>query len=233
MITHRDRIEASLSGQILDRPPVALWRHFPVDDQTSLGLADAALAFQKSFDFDLVKYMPPSSYCLQDWGARDEWHGDIDGVRDYTKRVIHHPDDWAKLKVLNPNKGRLGELLESLKIIVRELGPETPVIHTIFNPLSQAKNLVGSEALLVHLRQFPDAFHAGLKIITESTCRYIEALSEIGVAGIFFAVQHAQYGLLNIDEYRTFGSHYDLQTLEPRSSFLAENAPSPWYGCDV
>ena len=68
MITHRTRLEACLSNQPVDRPPVALWRHFPVDDQTPFGLANATLVFQKTFDFDLVKVTPSSSFCLKDWG---------------------------------------------------------------------------------------------------------------------------------------------------------------------
>ena len=37
--------------------------------------------------------------------------------------------------------------LECLSLLVKELGPDTPVIQTIFNPLSQAKNLAGREPL--------------------------------------------------------------------------------------
>ena len=37
--THRTRLETCLSGVQPDRTPVALWRHFPVDDQTPAGLA--------------------------------------------------------------------------------------------------------------------------------------------------------------------------------------------------
>ena len=44
--TPRERLEACLSGRLLDRPPVALWRHFPVDDQTPDGLAAATIEFQ-------------------------------------------------------------------------------------------------------------------------------------------------------------------------------------------
>ena len=33
MTTHRERIQAALQGELIDRAPVALWRHFPVDDQ--------------------------------------------------------------------------------------------------------------------------------------------------------------------------------------------------------
>jgi uroporphyrinogen decarboxylase len=215
MVTHRERIAACLAGQVLDRPPVALWRHFPVDDQSPQSLARANLVFQRTFDFDLVKVTPSSSYCLRDWGVRDEWRGDPEGTRGYVERLIQHPADWEQLPVLDPYKGHLADELECLKTLASELGPDTPIIQTIFNPLSQAKNLVGGANLLVHLRQYPEAVHAGLKVIAESTRRFIEAVHQTGVAGIFYAVQHAQYGLLSEAEYNSFGRSYDLQLLAP------------------
>lgn len=215
MLTHRQRLEACLSGVAPDRVPVALWRHFPVDDQTPESLAHAALVFQRTFDFDLVKITPASSFCLKDWGVEDEWHGDTEGTRRYTRRVIQNPEDWERLPVLSPNQGHLAAQLRCLRLLLDELGPDTPLIQTIFNPLSQAKNLVGGMALLVQMRRFPDALQAGLTIIAESTRRFVEALLGSGVAGLFFAVQHAQYGLLSSEEYLRFGKPYDLQVLEP------------------
>jgi uroporphyrinogen decarboxylase len=213
-ITHRQRLETCLSGEIPDRLPVALWRHFPVDDQTPQGLARAALAFQQTFDFDLVKVTPSSSYCLQDWGARDEWHGATEGTRDYTHRVIQHPEDWASLALLDPRHGNLSAELECLRLLRKALGPDTPILQTIFSPLAQAKNLVGGVDLLVHMRRFPDALHAGLQTILESTRRFIEASRLAGIDGIFYAVQHAQFGLLSEAEFEAFGKAYDLQALE-------------------
>lgn len=215
MISHRQRVEACLAGQTLDRPPVALWRHFPVDDQTPHGLANAVLVFQRTFDFDFVKVTPASSYCLKDWGAADEWRGATEGTREYTRRVIQNPDDWTRLPLLDPNRGRLGEALECLQLLVKELSPDTPILMTIFNPLSQAKNLVGGSQLLAHARRHPEALHAGLRTITESTIRFIEAAAKTGIDGIFYAVQHAQYGLMSEMEYEQFGRTYDLQILEP------------------
>ena len=61
MTTHRERIQAAIKGEIIDRPPVALWRHFPVDDQSPETLANATLYFQNNYDFDLVKVTPASS----------------------------------------------------------------------------------------------------------------------------------------------------------------------------
>lgn len=214
MITHRDRLEACLSLAPTDRTPVSLWRHFPVDDQTPEGLARATIAFQRQFDFDLVKVTPASSFCLKDWGVEDVWRGSSEGTRDYTHYIIQNPEDWEHLPVLDPYKGHLGAQLQCLEIIVRELGPDTPVLQTIFSPLSQAKNLSGGANLLVHLRRYPEALKHGLQIITETTRRFIDAAHRTGIAGIFYAVQHAQFGLLSVEEYQTFGRPYDLQVLE-------------------
>ncbi len=164
-------------------------------------------------DFDLVKVTPASSYCLKDWGVEDEWHGNPEGTRQYVNRVIQTAEDWAKLTVLDPYKGALGNQLACLERICDELGPGVPVLQTIFSPLAQAKNLVGGEQLLVHLRQYPILVGAGLKIIAENTRRFIEAANKIGIAGIFYAVQHANYHLLTEAEYIHFGQAYDLDIL--------------------
>ena len=213
-VTHRQRLEDCLSGGQLDRPPVALWRHFPVDDQDPDRLAAATVDFQRAYDFDFVKVTPSSSFAVKDWGAVDEWRGAPEGTREYTYRVIQQPGDWERLPILDPKQGNLARQLDSLRLIVKELGPDNPVIQTVFSPLSQAKNLVGAGALLVHLRRYPEAVHAGLKAITESTCRFIETAHETGMAGIFYAVQHAQYGLLSAEEFSIFGRAYDLPVLE-------------------
>jgi uroporphyrinogen decarboxylase len=213
-LTHRERLENTLSGTSTDQPPVALWRHFPVDDQSPDRLAAAAYSFQRTFDFDLVKLTPASSYCTKDWGTQDEWRGSTEGTRTYTYRPVREPDDWLRLTPLDPRQGQLGATVACLRLLISELGPEVPVLQTIFNPLSTAKYLVGGEKLLVHMRLYPDALRAGLKTIVESTQRFIEACKQTGIAGLFFAVQHASYDLLSIDEYTDFGRTYDLQVLE-------------------
>jgi hypothetical protein len=43
MITHKERIQACIKGEVIDHPPVALWRHFPIDDQAPGTLAKATL----------------------------------------------------------------------------------------------------------------------------------------------------------------------------------------------
>ncbi len=213
--THKARIQACLNGEILDRPPVALWRHFPVDDQDPKTLAESTLHFQRTYDFDLVKVTPASSFCAKDWGAEDQWLGHTEGTRQYTKRIIQNPSDWEMLPVLDATAPHLAGQLDCLRFIRRELGPETPVLQTVFSPLAQAKNLAGGETLLAHLRLYPEAVARGLTTIAETTRRFVEACLETGIDGVFYAVQHAQASLLSLQEYQIFGLPHDLTALEP------------------
>ena len=212
-ITHRQRLENCLSGVVSDQTPIALWRHFPVDDQTPDELARAIIDFQNLYDFDMVKVTPASSFCLKDWGAADEWQGNPEGTRQYVNRVIHQPEDWLKLPVLDPYVGALGQQLACLKNICDALGENVPVLQTIFSPLAQAKNLVGGEMLLAHLRIAAEAIMAGLQTITETTCRFVEAANKTGISGIFYAIQQGNYHLLSPQEYHQFGTPCDLEIL--------------------
>ncbi len=217
-LTHRERMQACLRGEILPSAPVALWRHFPVDDQTSDGLARITAAFQHTYDFDFIKVTPSSSFCLKDWGVEDRWAGNPEGTRDYTRRAIQKPQDWARLPVLDPRRGKLSDQITCLRLLTGEFSAHTPVLQTVFSPMSQAKNLVGGAQLLVHLRQHPEAVHAGLEIITQTTLRFLEESIATGIDGIFYAVQHAQYGLLSEPEFAEFGQAYDLRILAAAQS---------------
>ena len=207
----RERLEAAIHGQPVDRAPIALWRHFPGDDQRPGDLAAATVAFQRRWDFDFVKVTPASSFCVRDWGAADEWIGNIEGTRDYIRRPIHAAEDWLALRQLDPRAGALGDQLRCLELIRDEL-PDMPIIQTIFNPLAQAKNLV-VPGLVSMLRGHPHEVKRALEIIASTTIEFVRAATAAGVDGIFFAVQHASAALMSQAEYREFGVEYDLRVL--------------------
>jgi len=94
------------------------------------------------------------------------------------------------------------------------VGAEIPFIQTIFSPLAQAKNLAGADRLVVHLRQSPELVLSALETITQTTLRFIEAAKATGISGIYYAVQLANFDLLNEPEYRTFGEPFDRRILE-------------------
>ena len=193
-VTHRERIEKSISGDIPDSIPVSFWNHFPVDDQSPDTLARSTIQFQRNYDLDFIKVSPSSSFCIRDWGADDIWRGNLKGTRDYLEPVIKKPEDWKNLDVLNPRKG---------------FGSATPIIQTIFNPLSQAKNLVGKPNLFLHIRKHSAALAEGLNTIAETTYAFIRECQRIGIDGVFYAVQHASYDLLSESEIDSFIHKYD------------------------
>jgi len=213
-MTKRERLEATISGKATDRVPVALWRHFPVDDQDPVELAASTLAFQRQYDFDFIKVTPASSSCVRDWGVEDYWLGNEEGTREYSHHPVRLPAHWSALPRLEPDKGALGAQLRCLELIHEAVGDDVPFIQTIFNPLSQAKNLVGRQHLMAQLRENPVAVRTGLETITTATVRFIEAARERGIAGIFLAVQHASWTLLCDREYEEYGLPFDRRLLE-------------------
>ena len=88
MMTKKERLLATCAGAPTDRVAVALWRHFPGDDQHPADLTTATLSWQAQYDWDFVKVSPSSSFCLRDWGVEDRWTGGDEGSRQYTKRVV-------------------------------------------------------------------------------------------------------------------------------------------------
>jgi uroporphyrinogen decarboxylase len=221
-MSKRERLEATFAGADVDRPAVSLWRHWPVDDLRGDELARATLVFQNIYDFDFIKVTPNSNYSVAGYGAETTWHGNEEGTYVWGPRVIQSAEDWFKLKPLNPREGLLGEVLKANEIIGRTVKEETPFIQTIFNPLSQAKNLAG-DRLLADMRRQPEAVKAGLAVLTETIIRFIEALKPTGVAGIFLAVQHASYDILTEAEYRDFCYNLDLKILR------ATQAQGMWF----
>lgn len=219
MTTHRERIQACFEGEQTDQTPIALWRHFPEEDQNPETLAAATIKFQQTYDFDIVKVTPSSSFMVKDWGVDDEWQNNPEGSREYTKRAIQKPQDWETLKLLDPTAPHLAAQLQCLKLVREGIGAETPVIQTVFNPMSQAKNLAGNDLLLEHIKKHPEAVMKGLETITKSTVKFIEAVHEIGADGIFYAIQHAQGRILELDEYKNIGLPYDQQVLKPAEEF--------------
>jgi uroporphyrinogen decarboxylase len=213
-LTKRERLEKAIHGEDVDRVPVALWRHWPGDDQRPADLAEATVDFQRRWDFDFVKVTPASSFCIADYGVQDQWVGSLEGTREYTRHAVQRSLDWTELRTLDPNKGSLARQIETLRLLKEAFGTETPYIQTIFSPLAQAKNIAGPELLIEHLRTAPDRVKTGLNTITESTLRFIDATRRSGVSGIFYAIQHASYNVMSEKEYLEFGQPYDQRILE-------------------
>jgi uroporphyrinogen decarboxylase len=211
-VDHWSLIEAAIAGQPAERMPVALWRHFPLDDQDPGKLAVRTLEWQKKWDFDLVKFMPSGTYSVEDWGAKSVYEGAPNGARAVSTPGIRSPEDWRRLPRLDPKKGVLGAQNAALASAAQEMGGAVPILQTVFSPLTTARKLAG-EAVLEHLRTGSDALEAGLRTITDTTIDFSLAALAAGAHGLFFATQLATTDVLSVDEYARFGKRFDLEVL--------------------
>ena len=139
---HKAIMQSAIQREKTPYLPVAFWRHFPVDDQRPGTLAKVTLAFQEMFDFDFVKVSPPSSFCLKDWGAQDEWFADPEGTRDYLGSVIQHRKTGLKSTYLILAPVILASL-ECLKIDQAIASRFNTDDSNYFQPFIPDKNLVG------------------------------------------------------------------------------------------
>jgi uroporphyrinogen decarboxylase len=212
-MTHWERVRAAIKGRDVDRVPVSMWRHFFTMETSPEPLAEAMLGFQASFDWDFMKVNPRASYHVEDWGVKVKYNGDAEPAVIGTP--VKEPDDWLKIKVLDVNKGVLGEHLKSLEIIARELKGEVPFIMTVFTPFSIAERLTDSEEIFLrHLRENTAKVNYALDVITETFTRFSKACLERGASGIFFATTSwATTDRLTEKEYSTFARPYDLALL--------------------
>lgn len=209
----RERLELTIAGKAADRSPVALWRHFPGDDQRSADHANAILAHQQTYNWDFTVIYPASTYNVTDYGVQSEWRGKTNGDRTITKHVVNRSLDWTELRTLDPQRGELGKQWACAQQIGETLEPNIPLLMTVYSPLSQAARIAGDNLLHRNLRTHSDRLRSGLNTITDNTLRWIQALSRTPIQGILYIIEQAQYDRLSETEYSEFGIPYDRKIL--------------------
>ncbi len=224
-MSHWERVRAALRGDPVDRVPICLWRHWPVDDHSPHTLAAAMLRWHREYDCDLVKHAPAGSYVVEDWGGetiylpqRDE--GGL-GVRTIVRRAVTTARQWPSLAQLDVTHGHLGEQLAALRLVAKGLEGSVPILQTIFSPLNIAPKLAGKRAF-DDMRHEPRLFKKGLQILAETTARFARESIRAGAHGIVF-VAPCDAQLFRAAEYREFGEPFDriiLDTVRPEAEIL-------------
>jgi uroporphyrinogen decarboxylase len=216
-LSHKDRIERVLNGGEIDRPPISAWRHFYDRENSRDGLVEAMIEFQRKFDWDFMKINPRAFYHIQDWGANFEPSKDPLLKSSKISLPVTKAADWAKIVPLDPAAGVLGETLSAVHEIIRQIGSEIHIVHTVFSPLSIAGDLVdgGDSHFVELLRESPDDLHLALESITTTFVEFVRESMKTGISGIFFATtEWASRDLLTEEEYLEFGQPYDLRVLK-------------------
>ncbi len=205
---------AAVRGEILDRPPFALWRHFfAVEGAGGRELAETLVAFVRRHDLDLLKYNSRAHYHAEPWGTRYRYLA-ADEKPALERYAVGSSDDWRRIDRRAPTEPVFVEMVEGLRIARRHL-PDVPIVMTIFTPLAILERLAGRERVLVDLRAHPTDVLAALEAVTATFAEFARACVQAGADGIFLATTSwAQRDVMTDDEYARFGRPFDLRVLD-------------------
>ncbi len=214
--SHRERIEMIMRGEKPDRFAASAWRHFYHREAAAEGLVDAMIGFQSEFDWDFMKINPRASYHVEDWGNKLRW-----SCSEFQKHIkleyaVKRLHDWDKIEPLPMTAPVLAEHLKVIRMIRKKVGPELPLLMTVFNPLGIARYLVGdTDKLKEHIDQDPGRITAALENITETFKKYSVECLNAGADGIFFAtLEWASSDNMDYEDYMKYGRPYDLRILK-------------------
>jgi uroporphyrinogen decarboxylase len=198
-LTKRERVWAAVHGEPVDRPPFFFWHHFRPHNVPH-ALAQSTLDFFGRFDLDVYKIMPDMPY-------------------PFPQNSIRQPDDWDLIAPLQPTASNLGRMAQTTSLVRRAVGPDTPVVVTVYSPITEARRFAGGpDALRTHLRENPGPVQRALGVLAANLAAYCQALLDAGADGIYYAVQGIAGGWLSEAEFREYARPYDLQVLNACSA---------------
>jgi len=214
-MTKRARVLAALRGDHVDRVPLSFWLHNFVTENSAAGLAAETLRLARTFDWDFLKPQSRAQCFAEMWGL--SYRPSAERATPFT--VTHTPlagaADVARLQPVDPRRGALGEQLAALAAIRAAVGPDTPIIWTVFAPMMVMPSVLagGREQALAIVRAEPKAMDAGLAAIAETLAAYARACVEAGADGLFYATNLARADGLTAGECRRFQRPHDLRVL--------------------
>jgi uroporphyrinogen decarboxylase len=185
-MTKRERVEAVVAGHQPDRPPISFWYHFPSDQHSGRAAVDAHLKHLDRYDLDFLKVMFDLPY---------PHAGRITSV-----------SDLSDLKVLSGSDGSFAEQLAVIGDLRTELGPDVPMITTVFNAWATMRHLVRdddyvsdssrpadqdplSRILLRFMAEDRGAVASALGIVGESLGNFARSCIEAGADGVYLSVR--------------------------------------------
>ena len=211
-----ERIRRTLAGDETDRPPISFWAHNFAKENSAEELAQETVTHFRRYDWDLIKIQSRASVFGEAWGSRYRYSSQRAIPPVLLDWPVRTARDLQAIRPLRDLVDPLAEQLAALRMIRREVGPDVPVLLTLFAPAMVLQFLTGEsqEALLGLVRDFPIEAHGALAAIRDTLTAYAQAAIENGADGIFFAVKGASANQMTRAEYAEFGLPYDRPVLE-------------------
>jgi uroporphyrinogen decarboxylase len=208
------RVKAAIAMEVADRPPVGAWGHTYREEWSPESLAAITVERARQFGWDFVKFQPRASSFAEAFGSVYKPAGHRLKGPVLVSAAVPDLESWRTVQLVN--RKALDDQVESIGMVVRELGSDVPVIQTVFSPITVGGYLVGkSQARVVReLRKQPELVRPALDKIAEALVDFSRRSVEAGAAGIFYAISgYAGRGVMPEDVYRELVLPYDVSVL--------------------
>lgn len=216
-VTSRERVEAALRLDVADRPPAATWGHTYDAEWDPERLAEVTVDRARKLAWDFVKFQPRAACFSEAFGATWKPAGHrLRGPKLVEAGVGKGADAWVGLHG-DAQARPLADQVESLRRVCAELGPDIPVIQTVFSPLTVAGYIAGKDTARVtrELKKSPELIRPALGVIADVLTVFAAQSISAGAAGVFFAISgYASADAMPEEVYRRDVLPYDRQVLE-------------------
>jgi uroporphyrinogen decarboxylase len=208
------RVKAAIAMGVADRPPVGAWGHTYREEWSPESLAAITVERARQFGWDFVKFQPRASSFAEAFGSVYKPAGHRLKGPVLVSAAVPDLESWRTVQLVN--RKALDDQVESIGMVVRELGPDVPVIQTVFSPITVGGYLVGkSQSRVVReLRKYPELVRPALERIADALVDFSRRSVEAGAAGIFYAISgYAGRGVMPEAVYRELVLPYDVSVL--------------------
>ena len=222
-MTGRERVEAALAMDVADRPPVGAWGHTYRQEWSPSDLAAITVERARKYGWDFVKFQPRATFFAEAFGSVYQPSGHALRAPILVKPAVPDLESWGSVALVNLRA--FDDQVESITIVARELGPDVPVIQTVFSPITVGGYLVGKSQsrVLRELRKNPELVRPALDKIAAALVDFSRRSVEAGAAGIFYAISgYAGRGVMKEDAYRELVLPLDIAVLDtlPKSAWF-------------
>lgn len=219
------RIKTALALGTPDRPPFTWWGHTFVEEWNPTTLADVTIGRAQRYGWDFVKLQPRASCFAEAFGSEYRPSGNATEAPILVKAGVQALEDFAALPEVDAGHPAFADQVEALRLVARALGGGTPVLQTVFSPLTVAGHLIGKDpvGIVKMLMEHPGVVLPALDKIGRALASFSNACVDAGGAGIFFAVSgYASADLLSQEDYERLVLPADLAVIDAL-------APGAWF----
>ena len=213
-MTGRERVKAAIAMGVADRPPVGAWGHTYREEWSPESLAAITVERARQFEWDFVKFQPRASSFAEAFGSVYKPAGHRLKGPVLVSPAVPDLESWRNVRLVNPKV--FDDQVKAIGMVARELGPDVPVIQTVFSPITVGGYLVGkSQSRVVReLRKHPELVRPALERIADALVDFSRRSVEAGAAGIFYAISgYAGRGVMPESVYRELVLPYDVSVL--------------------